>query len=324
MSPQVFDLPESLDKSDKPKSPLDSKTSPIKPLASEDSEDEFESKKPKAIDLKPSMPSQFSKLPESLDKLDKPKSPLDSKTSPIKPTTVEDSEDEFELKKPTSIDAKHSMSPQVFDLPESLDKLDKPKSPLDSKASPIKHTKSDDSKDEFELKKPAGIDSMPLISPQVFNLPESLDKPDNPKSPLDSETSHIKPTVSENSEDEFELKKPTSIDAKHSMSPQVFDLPESLDKLDKPESPLDSKTSPIIPTTSEDSEDEFELKKPKAIDAKLSMPSQLSDLPESMDKSDKPKSPIDSKTSPIKPIASEDSEDEFESKKPNAIDSKTS
>ncbi|XP_046809215.1 titin isoform X8 [Lucilia cuprina] len=324
MPSQFSDLPESIDKSDKPKSPLDSKTSPIKPTASEDSEDEFESKKPKAIELKPSMPSQFSDLPESLDKSDKPKSPSYSKTSPIKPTTGEDSEDEFKLQKPTGIDAKHSMSPQVIDLTESLDKSDKPKSPLDSKASPIKHTNSDDSKDEFESKKPAGIDSKPLISPQVYNLPVSLDKSDKPKSPLDSKTSPIKPSTGEDSEDEFELKKPTSIDAKHSMSPQVFDLPESLDKLDKPKSPLDSKTSPIKTTTSEYSEDEFELKKLNAIDAKHSMSPQDFDLPQSVDKSDKPKSSSDSKTSPIKSITVEGSEDEFELKKLKAIDSKLS
>ncbi|XP_037810390.1 titin-like [Lucilia sericata] len=322
--PQFSDLAESLDKSDKPKSPVDSKISPIKPTSFDDSEDEIELKKPTAIDSKPSIPPQFSDLPESLDKSDKPKSPVDSKTSPIKLMPAADTKDETELKKPTDIDSKHSILPQFSELPESVDKSDKPKSPIDSKKSPIKPTSFDDSEDEIELKKPTAIDSKPEIPPQFSELPGSLDKSDKPKSPVDSKTSLIKPTSADDPEDEIELKKPTATDPKPSIPPQFSDLAESLDKSDKPKSPVDSKISPIKPTSFDDSEDEIELKKPTAIDSKPSIPPQFSDLPEFLDKSDKPKSPVDSKTSPFKLMPAADTKDETELKKPTAIDSKPS
>ncbi|XP_037816419.1 titin homolog isoform X2 [Lucilia sericata] len=328
MLPQFSELPESLDKSDKPISPVYSKTSPAKPA--DDSEDEFEIKKPTAIGSKPSMPPQFSDLPKSLDKSDKPKSPVNSKMSPIKPTSFDDSEDEiesedvFELRQPTAIDAKPSMLPQFSELPESLDKSDKAKSPVDSKTSLIKLTSADDSEDEFELKKPTATDSMHSMLPQFSELPESLDKSDKPKSPVDSKTSPIKPISVDDTKDEIELKKPTAIDSKPSIPPQYSDLPEYLDKSDEPKSPVDSKSSPNKPTSEDDTKDEIELKKPTVSDSKPLMPPQFSDLPESLDKSDKPKSPVDSKISPIKPKTADDSEDKFDQKKPTAIDSKPS
>ncbi|KAI8117702.1 Ankyrin-2 [Lucilia cuprina] len=288
MPTQYSDLPESPDKSNKLKSPLDSITSLIKPKTGEDSEDEFELKRSKAIVSKPTMSPQVIELQESVDKSDEPKSPLDSKTSTIKPRT------------------------------ESLDKSDKPKSLLDSESSPIKSSTGEDHEEEIylkkptiidskpsefsdfkpttgedfekkhEIKKPTSIDSKTSIAPQYSDLPESLDKSEKPKSLLDSESPPIKSTTGEDPEDEIDIKKPTTIDSKPSMPPQFSELPESLDKSNKPKSPIDSKTSPVK-HTSKDSDDLPEYLKPK--------PEEVA----SLGKSEKPKSHVDSEL----PIQSE-------------------
>ncbi|KNC31858.1 hypothetical protein FF38_06100 [Lucilia cuprina] len=253
MPSQFSDLPESLDKSDKPKSPLDSKSSPIKPTTGEDFENKLELKKPTSIDSMPSIASQYSDLPESLDKSDKPKSLLDSESSPIKSSTGEDHEEEIYLKKPTIIDSK----PSEF--------------------SDFKPTTGEDFEKKHEIKKPTSIDSKTSIAPQYSDLPESLDKSEKPKSLLDSESPPIKSTTGEDPEDEIDIKKPTTIDSKPSMPPQFSELPESLDKSNKPKSPIDSKTSPVK-HTSKDSDDLPEYLKPK--------PEEVA----SLGKSEKPKS----------------------------------